>query len=89
MALNKETKKTLVNQHAHHAGDTGSMEVQVALLTEDIRVLTDHARTHKRDFSSKRGLLMKVARRKRYLTYLERKDRSSYQQLIKSLGLKR
>ena len=89
MAVSKETKEKLMGEFAKSAGDTGSVEVQIALLTEDIRALTEHFKTNQKDFSSKRGLLIKVSRRKRYLQYLEKHDPAKYQEVIKRLGLKK
>ena len=89
MAISKEKKETLIREFAKSAGDTGSVEVQVALLTEDIRALTEHFNDNKKDFSSKRGLLIKVSKRKRFLGYLEKHDFAKYQEVIKRLGLKK
>lgn len=89
MAVRKETKEKLVKEFAQNAGDTGSVEVQIALLTEDIRALTEHFKENQKDFSSKRGLLIKVSRRKRFLHYLEKHNPAKYQDVIKRLGLKK
>ncbi|MBT8484998.1 MAG: 30S ribosomal protein S15 [Phycisphaerales bacterium] len=89
MALAVETKQKIVSDHRRHDGDTGSPEVQVSLLTERISQLTDHLRTHKHDYASRRGLLMLVGKRSRLLRYLSRTDRDAYQALIKRLGLRK
>jgi small subunit ribosomal protein S15 len=89
MPLAIEQKNKIITDHRRHDGDTGSPEVQVALLTERIRDLTGHLRTHKHDFGSRRGLLLMVGRRNRLLRYLAKNDRSGYQALIKSLGLRK
>jgi len=88
MALSKEVKTKLVREFAINENDTGSVEVQIALLTEDIRVLTEHLKVNKSDFSSKRGLLTKVARRKRFLDYLAKNSAVKYQDVVSRLGLK-
>jgi small subunit ribosomal protein S15 len=84
-----ERKSELMTQFATHDGDTGSPEVQVALLTARITELTDHLRTHRKDFHSRRGLLMMVGRRRRLLNYLSSKDISRYRALVARLGLRR
>ena len=89
MAVTKEKKETVIREFAKSTGDTGSAEVQIALLTEDIRALTEHFKENQKDFSSKRGLLIKVSRRRRFLLYLERHDFAKYQEVIKRLGLKK
>ena len=89
MAVSKETKATLIREFAINAGDTGSVEVQIAVLTEDIRALTEHFKENQKDFSSKRGLLIKVSRRRRFLKYLEKHNSAKYQEVIKRLGLKK
>lgn len=89
MAISKETKGTLMKDFAQSPGDTGSAEVQIALLTEDIRMLTEHFKAHPKDNSSKRGMLMKVSRRKRLLHYLERHNRAKYNEISKRLELKK
>ena len=87
MADEKKTK--IIDEHRTHENDTGSPEVQVALLTERIAHLTEHLKTHRKDHASRRGLLMMVGRRSRLLKYLTKKDRGRYQRLIGSLGLRR
>jgi small subunit ribosomal protein S15 len=89
VALAVERKSELMTQFATHDGDTGSPEVQVALLTARITELTDHLRTHRKDFHSRRGLLMMVGRRRRLLNYLSSKDISRYRALVARLGLRR
>jgi len=82
-------KQELIKEYARHEGDTGSPEVQVALLTERINSLTDHLRTHKKDHHSRRGLLMMVGQRRGLLNYLSEQDIERYRDLIKRLGLRR
>ena len=82
-------KQEVFKEFATHDGDTGSPEVQVAMLTRRIGEITEHLRSHKRDYASRRGLVMMVGRRNRLLRYLSRIDRSRYQNLIKSLGLRK
>ena len=89
MSLTKEKKSELIGKYGRGDGDTGSAEVQVALLTERINELTDHLRTHAKDHHSRRGLLKLVGRRRRFLNYLQRKDLEGYRALIKELGLRR
>jgi small subunit ribosomal protein S15 len=89
MSITQERKQEVINEYATGAGDTGSPEVQVAVLTERITNLTEHLKTHKKDFASRRGLLMMVGQRRRLLDYLNRKEQSRYQALIERLGLRR
>ena len=89
MAISAARRAELVKEYQRTDGDTGSPEVQVALLTENIREMTEHLKVHKHDFSSRRGLLGMVSKRSRLTEYLKRKDRERYQQLIQSLGLRR
>jgi small subunit ribosomal protein S15 len=89
MALTKEAKQEIVDQFGRATADTGSPQVQIALLTRRINELTDHLRTHKHDHHSRRGLLKLVGRRRRLLDYLSRKDLEGYRALIKELGLRR
>jgi small subunit ribosomal protein S15 len=89
MALTKEQKATLVKKYAKKDGDTGSAEVQIAILTEEIKELTEHLKTHIHDFHSRRGLLKKVSRRKSLLNYLMEKDVTRYREVVKSLGLRK
>jgi len=89
MALNKEEKAKLIKDYARAKEDTGSAEVQIAILTEEINNLTEHLKTHKHDHHSRRGLLKKVGQRKNMLAYLARKDVNRYRSLIKKLGLRK
>jgi small subunit ribosomal protein S15 len=89
VTLTKEAKVELVRKYGSHEGDTGSPEVQVALLTARINELTDHLRTHKKDHHSRRGLLMLVGQRRRLLNYLAKTDISRYRSVIERLGLRR
>ena len=89
MALDAAVKKDILAEYATHEGDTGSPEVQIAMLTRRIKDLTEHAREHKHDHRSRRGLLLLVGRRKRMLRYLEATDIERYRSLIKRLGLRR
>src|SRR3954467_5932796 len=89
MALQSEQKETIITQFRTHADDTGSPEVQIALLTERINGLTDHLRTHKHDFHSRRGLLKLVGQRRRLLAYLANKDVERYRTTIARLGLRK
>ncbi|ACQ71874.1 30S ribosomal protein S15 [Exiguobacterium sp. SH3S2] len=89
MALSKERKNEIIAEYATKQGDTGSPEVQVAVLTEQINTLNDHLRTHKKDHHSRRGLLKMVGRRRNLLTYLRNKDVTRYRELIQRLGLRR
>jgi small subunit ribosomal protein S15 len=89
MTLTKERKQELVDKFGAGASDTGKAEVQIALLTERINALTEHLRTHRKDHHSRRGLLMLVGRRRRFLNYLQRSDLERYRALIRELGLRR
>lgn len=89
MALTKETKEKLVKEYGRGKNDTGSVEVQVAILTEEITELTEHLKEHIHDFHSKRGLLQKVGKRKSLLAYLKRTDVVRYRELIEKLGLRK
>ncbi len=89
MSITPERKQELVKEYATKDGDTGSPEVQVAILTERITNLTEHLKTHKKDFHSRRGLLMMVGQRRRLLDYVKRKGSTRYEDLIKRLGLRR
>ncbi|MGI8726941.1 MAG: 30S ribosomal protein S15 [Solirubrobacterales bacterium] len=89
MSLTKEKKEELVTKYGRDGEDTGSTEVQVALLTERINELTEHLRTHSKDHHSRRGLLMLVGRRRRLLRYLERSNLEGYRELVSELGLRR
>lgn len=87
--LKREQKEAIIKEYAIKDGDTGSVEVQVALLTEEINVLTEHLKTNIHDFHSKRGLLMKVGKRRSLLEYLKKTDVNRYRELIKRLGLRK
>ncbi len=89
MPLNTTVKQEIIAGHATHEGDTGSPEVQVAMLTRRIADLTEHLKVHKHDHHSRRGLLLLVGRRRRLLQYLARTDISRYRALIEKLGLRR
>ena len=89
MGISKEKRREVVNQHKLHETDSGSPEVQIALLSERINHLTEHLKTHVEDFSSQRGLLKMVGKRRRLLDYLMKTDIESYRQLIAGLGLRR
>jgi len=89
MTLTVEKKKEIIEKYAQHEGDTGSPEVQVALLTNRVQYLTEHLRQHRKDHHSRRGLLMLVGQRRRLLNYLRKKDVDRYRALIASLGLRR
>jgi small subunit ribosomal protein S15 len=89
MTLNAEKKQELIGKYGRSDGDTGSAEVQVALLTERINYLTEHLRSHTKDHHSRRGLLMLVGKRRRLLRYLERADLDRYRELVADLGLRR
>ena len=89
MSITAERKQSLISEYATRAGDTGSPEVQVAVLSERIKNLTEHLQTHEKDFHSRRGLLVMVGQRRRLLDYLKRKNAARYQELVKRLGLRR
>lgn len=87
--LDKKTKEKVIAKFKTHPNDTGSAEVQIAILTEEIKQLTDHLKEHKKDQSSRRGLLRKVSERRRLLKYLDRENHPSYLDLVTKLKLKR
>jgi small subunit ribosomal protein S15 len=89
MATLKETKETIVSDYKTHANDTGSSQVQIALLTQRINELTEHFKIHKKDNHSRRGLLQMVSRRRKLLDYLKRQDIGEYHEIIQKLGLRR
>ena len=89
MTLTQEDKREVVERFGKDASDTGATEVQIALLTRRINDLTEHLRSHKHDHHSRRGLLMLVGRRRRFLNYLQKKDLERYRSLIRELGLRR
>ena len=89
MTITAENKQAIITDYATHEGDTGSPEVQVAILTHRILGLTEHLKAHQKDFASRRGLLMMVGQRRRLLDYLRRTNEERYQTLIERLGLRR
>ncbi|KGR73940.1 30S ribosomal protein S15 [Ureibacillus sinduriensis] len=89
MAITKERKNEIIAEFQTHEGDTGSPEVQIAVLTADINALNAHLSTHKKDYHSQRGLLKKIGRRRHLLKYLRENDVQRYRELIKRLGLRR
>lgn len=89
MALTKEVKEAIVKKYAKTEGDTGSAEVQIAILTEEINSLTEHLKVHAHDYHSRRGLLKKVGQRRSLLNYLLKKDVTRYREIVKSLGLRK
>ena len=89
MTLVRDRKTEIIGEYKTHEGDTGSPEVQIALLTARINQLTDHLKTHKKDFHSRRGLLMMVGHRRRLLNYLSNKDINRYRAVVNKLGLRR
>lgn len=89
MALAHDEKVAIINEYAREEGDTGSPEVQIALLTHDINKLNDHMKLHKGDFHSQRGLMKKIGHRRNLLAYLRKKDVIRYRDLIQKLGLRR
>ena len=86
--MEKQRKQEIIAMHARHEGDTGSPEVQIALLTDRIKSLTEHLRMHKKDHHSRRGLLMMVGQRKGLLNYLYKQDIERYRAIIKKLGIR-
>lgn len=89
MALAKDQKETIIRKFELHEGDTGSPEVQIALISERLTTLNAHFQTHKKDFNSRRGLLKLVGQRRRLLSYLKKSDHSRYQTLIKEIGIRK
>lgn len=89
MALTKNEKEQIITQYAKHDGDTGSAEVQIALLTQRIQQLTEHLKNHNHDQHSKRGLLKLVGQRRRHLRYLSQKNPEAYREILQRLGLRR
>ena len=89
MSITQERKREIVQRFGRSESDTGSAEVQIALLTQRINDLTDHLRSHKKDHHSRRGLLMMVGRRRRLLNYLQREDLERYRSLVRELGLRK
>ena len=89
MTMDSKDKKKIIDENKVHDSDTGSPEVQVALLTERINYLTEHFKTHKKDYHSRRGLLKLVGSRRKLLEYLKKKDIERYRAIVKKLGLRR
>ena len=89
MTISKERKAEVIQEHRHRDGDTGSPEVQIAVLTERINGLTEHMRTHRKDFASRRGLLGLVSRRRRLLDYVREEDPQRYLDIIGKLGIRK
>jgi small subunit ribosomal protein S15 len=89
MSITKERRQGLIEEHRRGAGDTGSAEVQIAILTTRVSDLTEHLRTHKKDYASRRGLLMMVSRRRRLLDYLKRVDPQRYLDIIRRLEIRK
>ena len=89
MGLTRESKSTLIAQHRLHTGDTGSPEVQIAILSERISGLTGHFKTHRKDHASRRGLIMLVSKRRRLLDYLKNNDSERYKDIVEKLGLRK
>lgn len=87
--LTKNEKDKIIEKYKTHQSDTGSSEVQIAILSEEVKRLTEHLKEHKKDFSSRRGLLRKVGQRRRLLSYLEKDNQKSYDELTKRLKLKK
>lgn len=85
--LDKNKKEKIIEKFAIHKNDTGSSQVQIAILTEEVKELTKHLKMHKKDFSSRRGLIKKVGERRRLMKYMEREDKKGYEKLMKALGL--
>lgn len=88
MGISRNEKETIITEYARHEGDTGSPEVQIAILTQRITQLTEHLKVHKHDEHSRRGLLKLVGQRRRHLKYLSRKSPAAYRELIQKLGLR-
>ncbi|TWU41161.1 30S ribosomal protein S15 [Novipirellula aureliae] len=89
MTISKERKSAVIEEHAKESGDTGSPEVQIAILTERINGLTEHMRTHRKDYASRRGLLGLVSRRRRLLDYVRSEDPQRYLDIIGKLGIRK
>ena len=89
MALTKEVKQKIIKEFAKNENDTGSAEVQIAILTKEIEELTEHLKVHIHDFHSRRGLLKKVGQRRNLLAYLAKKDIQSYREVVRKLGLRK
>ena len=85
--LDKKKKEKVISKFATHKNDTGSAQVQIAILTEEVKELTKHLKMHKKDFSSRRGLIKKVGERRRLMKYMEREDKKGFEKLMKALDL--
>ncbi len=88
MPLQQDVKQQVINEYQVHGTDTGSTEVQIAMLTARVKQLSEHLKTNKKDHSSRRGLLKVIGRRKRLMAYLQSQDRTKYQELIQKLGIR-
>ncbi len=88
MSLTPEQKRQIIEEYKRHEGDTGSPEVQIALLTARIQSLTEHLKTHRKDFHSRRGLVMLVGQRRQLLNYLAKQDTQRYRAIVEKLGLR-
>lgn len=88
MPLQQDVKQQVINEYQVHGTDTGSIEVQIAMLTARVKQLSEHLKTNKKDHSSRRGLLKVIGRRKRLMAYLQSQDRTKYQELIQKLGIR-
>ncbi len=86
--LDKKKKQSIITKFKTHANDTGSPEIQIAILTEEIRELTEHLKSHKKDFSSRRGLIRKVSLRRKLLRYLEKENEKSFDDIVKRLKIR-
>jgi len=89
LSLQKEDKEKIIREFRIHENDSGSPEVQIALLTERIKRLTEHFKVHKKDFHSRRGMMMLIGQRRRLLNYLKKKDFNRYREVVKKLGLRK
>ena len=89
MSITKETKKQLIEEHSINEKDTGSTNIQIAVISERIKNLTDHLKTHSKDFSTRRGLLTLVGKRRRVLDYIKNKNEENYLKVIEALGLRK
>ncbi len=89
MVLLKDKKTQIIDGFKLHSRDTGSIEIQIALLTERIKILSEHFKQHKKDFNSRRGLLVLVGRRRKFLDYLKQKDIKKYEEMLEKLGLRK
>ena len=89
MALKKSEKENIIKEYATHEGDTGSPEVQIAILTKEIKTLTEHLKVNIHDYHSKKGLLMKVGQRRNKLNYLMKNDVTKYREIVRKLGLRK